>query len=170
MTNAPNEEVDIKFLTDFLFTPNGIEARRFTDIETKTGKTPDFKLFIDGIFVAYCELKSPRDDWLQEQSAKSSPEGIYGGARDDSIFNKIRKHVKKAAKQFEAIDPNCKHAHILIFLNHNDMSDKLDFFTAMNGVDIDDVPAAPRASKSARMATAWIDLVIWIDKDDCATS
>ena len=152
-------------LKERLFSPYGIKLEPFTSEEMSRGKTPDFKLILNDECVALCELKSPRDDWLDEKANEASLCKIYGGLRNDPIINKIRRHIKKAAEQFEAVDSERNLPHILLFFNHDDLSDKEDLFAAINGIYTNGIPFTPIASRAAReAAAAWIDLIIWIDE------
>jgi hypothetical protein len=65
------------------------------------GQTPDFKMDKDGTLRGYCEIKSPRDDWIFEQFA-NVPQGslsgtIVGGARPDPTFNNLARQIERAA-------------------------------------------------------------------------
>ena len=91
--------------------------QRFTDVEVGTRKTPDFRVFRDGQLVAYCEVKSPRDEWLDDQLRNVEPFQIVGGARDDPTFNRIAGLVHKAVKQLDAVNPDRKLPNIVVFVN-----------------------------------------------------
>ena len=54
----------------------------------------------------YCEVKSPRDDWLDEQLERAPPGMIVGGGRPDPTFNRIARNIVKAVKQFDAVNPD----------------------------------------------------------------
>src|SRR5262249_31410695 len=79
-----------------------VEIRR-SEFGTKPNTWPlaDTHLLGDTL-KAFCEVKSPRDDWLDDQIEAASPGQIAGGARSDPTFNRIARHVDKAASQFDA--------------------------------------------------------------------
>jgi hypothetical protein len=49
--------------------------------------------------VGFCEVKSPRDDWLDEQLEGAQAFEIRGGIRKDPTFNRIGRQIEKAASQ-----------------------------------------------------------------------
>src|SRR5579872_1448344 len=61
---GPDEEGDVKLIEELIFEPRGIVLQRFSTEEIAKGKTPDFKLIKESKLCGYCELKSPRDDWI----------------------------------------------------------------------------------------------------------
>jgi hypothetical protein len=74
MARGPNEGPDLKLVEELVFAPHGLDLQRFSHAEPVAGRTPDFRVTCDGRLVAFCEVKSPRDDWLDEQLA-SAPSG-----------------------------------------------------------------------------------------------
>ena len=47
-----------------------LTVERFSKAETRAGKTPDFRVFQNGEFLAYCEVKSsPKDQWLDDKES-----------------------------------------------------------------------------------------------------
>ena len=67
----------------------GLTATRFTQAEMQVGKTPDFRVVRGGELVAYCEVKSPNDPWLDEKLEEVPAFTIVGGARSDPTFNRL---------------------------------------------------------------------------------
>jgi len=55
----------------------------------QVGKTPDFRVVRGGELVAYCEVKSPNDPWLDEKLEEVPAFTIVGGARSDPTFNRL---------------------------------------------------------------------------------
>jgi hypothetical protein len=90
-------------------------------------------VFRDGRLVAYCEVKSPRDQWLDDQLRDAAPFQIVGGARHDPTFNRITGLVRKAVKQFDAVNPDRKLPNIVVFVNWADASHFRDLDEALTG-------------------------------------
>ncbi|MBN1841555.1 MAG: hypothetical protein JW883_04625 [Deltaproteobacteria bacterium] len=111
----------------------GLTAERFSKAETRTGKTPDFRVSRNGEFLFFCEVKSsPEDRWLDEQLREASPGELAGGARNDPIFNRLTTDVHEAVKQFDAVNKDQKYPNVLALVNHDDMcgfNDLLGIFT-----------------------------------------
>jgi len=129
---APEEEADLCVVADWL-AANGLQAARFSPAERKTGKTPDFRVYRGDQHVAFCEVKSPRDDWLDDQLAVAEPFQIVGGLRADPTFNRISGHIAKAAKQFDAVNPGRKLPNILVFVNWADANSFQDLHETLTG-------------------------------------
>ena len=60
----PTEDADIRLMQELIFQPSNVVLQRFSKQEMANGKTPDFKLMKGSELCGYCELKSPRDDWV----------------------------------------------------------------------------------------------------------
>ena len=99
------------------------------------GKTPDLRLTdANGVTVAYCEVKSPRDLWLQEQWAKALPgQRIVGGARADPIFNRIGRNLLKAAQQLGEYGPAANIPRIVVIVNRDSAATFNDLIETMTG-------------------------------------
>jgi hypothetical protein len=122
----------------------------------------------NGTIVALCEVKSPRDDWLDEQLEQASDFEIVGGARKDPTFNRIARHVQKASSQFDAANGNHAIPNILIFINHADAVGFNDLCETLNGYV--KTQTGERFITIPRIAEGWIgeartkiDLYVWID-------
>jgi hypothetical protein len=168
MARKPNEEPDLDLTDELLFADNNLQLERFDRAETLAGRTPDFRVRRDGELVAYCEVKSPRDDWLDEQLDSAAPGQIVGGARSDSTFNRIARHVQKAATQFEAVNDKRSVPNILVFINHADDGGFGDLQETLTGMfhtaKGERIPTMTHIS-NGRLGEARlkIDLYIWID-------
>lgn len=144
-----------------------VQRRRFPREEMAKGKTPDYRLRLaKGELVGFAEIKSPRDDFLDDLLEGTAGE-IVGGLRQDPIFNRIERHIKTAADQFDAVNANGEVPNIMVFVNHDDASDVRDLAETVTGyLRTDDgtqhPTMLPRAQR-VRAATAKIDLFIWID-------
>ena len=105
MADNQDEESDLQLVESFLG-EHGLGTERFTKEEMKARKTPDFKTFLGDEQFGHCEVKSPqRDDWLDKLLDEAAPGEIVGGGRKDSTFNKLSSLIKKAAEQFQSVDP-----------------------------------------------------------------
>jgi hypothetical protein len=134
MGRKPDEEPDLKLAEELIFAPRGLTVERFSHAETVAGRTPDFRVWRRGELVAYTEVKSPRDDWLDDQLDVATPMQVVGGLRQDPTFNRIARHVEKTASQFDAVNPNRDHPNILVFVNHDKASNFNDLRETLTGM------------------------------------
>ena len=117
----------------------------------------------------FCEVKSPRDDWLDEQLEQAPPGTIVGGGRSDPTFNRLASHILKAVKQFDAVNPDHSLPNVLVFVNHDDKSGYRDLSETLTGhiransgevyVTMTYIPDGLLGDKRNR-----IDLYLWIDE------
>jgi hypothetical protein len=128
------EEPDLRLAEELVFAQRGLDVQRFSRAETVAGRTPDFRVTQAGELVAFCEVKSPRDDWLKDQLAAASPGQIVGGGRPDPTFNRLARHIQKAATQFDAVNQDRIVPNILIFVNHDGDSHFGDLREVFTGV------------------------------------
>jgi hypothetical protein len=133
MARAHDEDPDLKLVEELIFAGTGLTLERFERAETLAGRTPDFRVRRGRVLVAYCEVKSPRDDWLDEQLDEAAAFEIVGGARSDPTFNRIARHVAKAATQFDAVNADRLVPNILIFVNHAHASGFADLRETLTG-------------------------------------
>jgi hypothetical protein len=107
---------------------HGLSAERFSKEETLSGKTPDFRVRKGGAIVAYCEIKAPQDaPWLDDFLRDAPPDTIVGGARPAPTLKRLARHLKKAASQLAAVNPNQTELNILAYVNHEDTTRYADF-------------------------------------------
>jgi len=59
-----DEAADLALMRRLVFKDDRIILESFSAEEMRGRKTPDCKLMKDGRLAGYCELKSPRDDWV----------------------------------------------------------------------------------------------------------
>jgi hypothetical protein len=168
MARKPNEDSDLALVEELLFAGKGLELERFDRAETLAGRTPDFRVRREGTLKAFCEVKSPRDDWLDEQLDKAQPGQIVGGARKDATFNRIARHVAKAATQFEAVNASRSVPNILVVVNHADATGFGDLQETLTGMfhttSGERIPTMRNISEGwIREARMKIDLYVWID-------
>lgn len=169
MPQRPDEEPDLKLVEELLFDGRRLRLERFDRAETLAGRTPDFKVLRDGALVAFCEVKSPRDDWLDEQLEDAKSGEVVGGARSDPTFNRIARHVAKAVTQFEAVNAKRDLLNVLAFVNHAGASgyhDLRETVTGMFHTETGDRIATMSHISDGRLKEARmkIDLYVWIDK------
>jgi hypothetical protein len=113
---------------------HGLKAERFSSEEIGQGKTPDFRIFKSGEFVAFCEAKHVQiDNWLDKELEGAQPLEIVGGMRHDPIFNRLVGHIHKAYKQFMAVNRDRNYPNVLVFVNSDRQCDNRDLVAVMTG-------------------------------------
>ena len=168
-----NEESDLELVKELVFRPRGLSVERFSKEETshKDGskKSPDFKVFFENQLSAYCEVKSPRDDWLDDKLEKAPPLEIVGGLRKDPIFNRLARLTKKAAQQFDSVNAKRTIPNILVFVNHDEMAGWPDLYEILSGYASTDKGELLNLGHGY-IANIWlgddrkkIDLYLWLD-------
>ena len=167
MPRAPSELHDLELVAEW-FATNDLHAQRFADDEVSAGKTPDFRLFRNNQHVAYCEVKSPRDEWLDDKLAGAEPFQIVGGLREDPTFNRIAGLVRKAVKQLDAVNPERRLPNIVVFVNWADASHFHDLDETLTGyLRLSDGTKAPTMFKVSegrmRDEKRRVDAYVWFD-------
>jgi hypothetical protein len=164
---SPNEHADLKLMEELIFGPNNVLLEPFSKEEMAKGKTPDFRLMKESTLRGYCELKSPRDDWVFELPADIKPGEVVSTTRRDPTSNNLARQVQSAAEQFDAVNPDHKLPNVLAIVNHAAGRSRSDLHIALTGIQ---VPDGPRlfTMKPAKQAKVWdaarrIDLFLWID-------
>jgi hypothetical protein len=117
---------------------------------------------------AYCEVKSPRDEWLDGQVDKAEPGEIVGGLRSDPVFHRLSKMIEKAAKQFDSVNPGRSVPNILAIVNHDDSSHLGDLIETLTGMFHAENgtrhPTMKHVSEGRiRDAKCRIDLYLWME-------
>ncbi len=163
MTEKSEESLVATLLQD-----HGLQPLRFSKREMRAGKTPDFRILRGSDLFAYCEVKSPRDEWLDEQLHEAEPGTIVGSVRNDPIFNRLSKMIKNAAKQFDAVNSDRTVPNILAIVNHDDSSYPGDLIETLTGMfhaeDGSRHPTLQRVSEGRIGEAKYrIDLYVWID-------
>jgi len=113
--HVTDENADKRLLRNLIFEPRRIRAEGIPEDEKKT---PDFKLLKDGTLRAYCEVKSSTDGDLFELPDDLAPGEIRVEVHKDPAIFSLARHIAKAARQFEAANPDRSHPNILIIVNH----------------------------------------------------
>ena len=164
MSRYPSEADDQKLTESLVFNPNGLTLVR---VPQGSNYTPDFQVIKNGTLVAYCELKSPRDDWLDKLLDTVKPCQIVGGARNDPTFNRIGRLTQKAADQFRTVNVTRSLPNILVFVNHDDASDFGDLIETFTGLlhaaDGRRHLTMPQVASRLEKAKKHIDVCVWID-------
>lgn len=124
-----DEDTVIRYLEERNFC-----VQRFAKPELRAGKTPDFRVSRDGLFLFYCEVKSIlKDQWLDNQLAEAVPGAIAGGARQDPVFNRLTGDIHGASQQLLAVNKDINHPNVLVFVNHDDMCGFNDLLSVLTG-------------------------------------
>jgi hypothetical protein len=166
-THKQTEAADVKLMRDLIFNPSGVVLLPFTKEEMAKGKTPDFKLMKGSELVGYCELKSPRDDWIFEFPKDTEPGENGVRTRPSPTSNNLARQIESAAEQFNAVNPDRKIPNVLAIVNHAPRRTRSDLHIAVTGIP---VPNGPRlyTLKPDRQKQVWesarqVDLFLWID-------
>ena len=164
MSRYPTEAEDQKLTEDLVFNPHGLTLLK---IPKGVNRTPDFQVMQGGVPVAYCELKSPRDEWLAEKLDETLSGQIVGGCRNDPTFNRIGRLAQKAADQFRSVNDIRSLPNILVIVNHDDASgfgDLIETFTGLfHAADGSRHVTMPQVASRLKHAKEHIDLCVWID-------
>jgi hypothetical protein len=165
---AKTESSDLALVKRLVLQPRGLSTKSFSRAERMSSKTPDLKIFCDEELLGYCEVKSPRDEWLDDLLDQAAPGQIVGGLRDDPTFNRIARNIEKAAAQLEAVNKDGSLLNVLAIVNHADANDISDLREVLegqfrsNGGEV--FPTITNISERWLGDTRFkIDLYIWID-------
>jgi len=132
MRKTYDEQPDLDLVSAYL-ADRGLSTERFSQTETQAGKTPDFRVRQAGKVLAYCEVKSPNDPWLDDLLEDAPPLTIVGGARPDPTFNRLSRLLSKADAQFTAVNPAREEFNILAYVNHDNVSSYNDLRETLTG-------------------------------------
>ena len=117
-----SEQVVKDFLSGY-----GLRSEKFDKKQLGIGKTPDFRVYINGELIFYCEVKNAQKDmWLDEKFEKAALGEIVGGLRKDPVFNRLSAHIHKARKQFDAVNKDENLPNVLACCNEDQQSGFLD--------------------------------------------
>lgn len=124
-----SEQVIKNFLSGY-----GLNSEKFGKTELGDGKTPDYRVYINGELKFYCEVKNAqKDKWLDDKLEKAGLGEIVGGLRKDPVFNRLSAHIHKARKQFEAVNREENLPNVLAFYNEDEQSGFLDLLAVATG-------------------------------------
>jgi len=112
----------------------GLISERFSKLETRSCKTPDFRVSRNGELVFYCEVKSsPKDRWLDKLLEDAVPGEVVSDFRIVPIFNRLTADIHEAVKQFDAVNKGEKHPNVLALVNHDKMCGFTDLLAVLTG-------------------------------------
>jgi large subunit ribosomal protein L30 len=159
-----DEAADAALLRELAFDPRAIVPEPYPDADRKRGKTPDFKLMKDARLSAYCEMKSPRDDYIFEMP----PDGGPAIRKNVPFYRKLGRHVRDAAQQLEAVNPDRKLPNIVAFVSHCPDIERRDLIATIAGLPVPDsnrrVPLLGRKLQEQVIEAARkVDLFLWVD-------
>jgi ribosomal protein L30 len=127
-----NETADRALIHELAFDPNNIEPELYSYAELRRGKTPDFKLFVNGDLRGFCEMKSPQDDFMFETPA----EGAVAVRENLPYHRKLGSHIRHAAKQFNAVNRHHKLPNVLAFVTHCPDIERRDLLATIAGLPV----------------------------------
>ena len=132
-------------------------------IPETVSKTPDFRICRDAEVVAFCEVKSPQDVFIErvEEAIRGSKGGISetGYGNDYRQARCIERAATKAAAQFAAVNSAHTVPNILMIVNHDTVSLYDDFSQAITG----EIGGLGRVGEAVRDKVPEIDACVWID-------
>lgn len=132
MRKTYDEQPDLDLVSAYL-ADRGLSTERFSQTETQAGKTPDFRVRQAGKVLAYCEVKSPNDPWLDDLLEDAPPLTLVGGARPDPTFNRLSRLLAKADAKFTAVNPAREELNILAYVNHDNVNSYKDLRETLTG-------------------------------------
>jgi len=112
----------------------GLLVERFSKVEMKHRRTPDFRVFSGRELAFYCEVKAAQEDeWLDQQLAKVPPGTVAGEARNDSTYNRVSGYVHSAVGQFDAVNPAVTSPNVLAIVNGDTEAGFTDLIQVLTG-------------------------------------
>jgi hypothetical protein len=163
-THPPPEEPDLERVRAY-FQDRSLSTARFSQEETQRQRTPDFKVLRRDELVAYCEVKSPYDPWLDGLVDNAAAGEVVGGTRSDPIFNRLSRHISTAAMQFRAVNSDRSSLNILAFVNHDSASHIGDLVETLTGkfvaADGEHIPTMPHMVDRLCVDRIEIDVYLW---------
>jgi hypothetical protein len=163
----PTEGADIKLMQELIFQPSDVVLQPFSKEERANGKTPDFKLMKESKLCGYCELKSPRDDWVFEFPGDIKPGESVAETRPSPTSNNLARQIESAVEQFDAVNPDHKLPNVLVIVNHAAGRTRSDLHVTVTGIQVPDGPRLytlkPDRQKQVWEAARRVDLFLWID-------
>ncbi|MET4373306.1 ribosomal protein L30 [Bradyrhizobium sp. LB12.1] len=169
-----DEEADRALMLELLFKGRDVEAVRLPEGKKKS---PDFKVVKNGELKGYCELKSPRDDWIFAAPKDLKAGEIREESREDPTAHALARVIGKATAQFDAVNPDHAQPNILVIMSHARLRGPTDLHLAIGGLPMPDggrrfllVDPNEKNFKKAfeKQQKIWndarkIDLFYWID-------
>jgi hypothetical protein len=129
-----DETADAALLRKLAFDSNQIVPELYSVAEQNAGKKPDFKLLKNGQVCAFCEMKSPKDDFAFER-----PKPNEAAIRKNLPYHrKLAGHIRKAAQQLQAVNPDHASPNILAFVTHAPEIERRDLHATIAGLTAGD--------------------------------
>lgn len=158
-----DEAADIALMRELAFDKNGIVLEPYDNAALRAGKTPDFKLLKDGQLRGFCEVKSPRDDFILE----TPPPGGVAIRPNLPFYRKLGSQIRNASEQFEAVNPDHARPNILVFVSHAPGIQRRDLIATIAGLPVEGgkplFMLGKKMQKQVIDAARKIDLFLWID-------
>jgi hypothetical protein len=169
-----DEAADEALVRQLVFNGRDVEAERLPEGKNKS---TDFKLTKNGVLKGYCELKSPRDDWIFAIPKDLKPGEVRKESREDPTAHALARAIGKAAAQFDAVNPDHLLPNILVIVSHARLRGPTDLHLAIGGMPMPDgsrrfllVDPNEKDFKKAfeKQKKLWddarnIDLFYWVD-------
>jgi hypothetical protein len=147
----------------------GLDPQPFDKADRRFSKTPDFKLFRNGILVAYCEVKSfQHDPWLDEALDAIEPEEFVNGTRPDPVYNRISNAIHIAAGHLESVNLKHERLNFMVMVNRDKHAKREDMESVLTGYwdplngEFDETHTAFSEGR-IREDKRKIDLYIWME-------
>ena len=147
----------------------GFICRRFSKAERRAGKTPDFRVYSEDKIRFFCEVKTiDKDRWLEEPVRQEPAGTVVGGMRKDPRFSRLTDDIHKAAKQFDAVNPEKKYPNVLVLVNHDSTCRFNDLLEVLTGCFLAEGGCAYPISRKfsegrIKDEKGWIHLFVWLD-------
>lgn len=127
-----DEMADAVLLRELVFDANGVVPESYGATARNKGKSPDFKLVQDGSLRGFCEMKSPRDDYIFEPPASGGP----AIRKDVPFYRKLASHIRRAVKQFDAVNPDHTLPNVLAIVSHSPDIERRDLIATIAGLPV----------------------------------
>ena len=162
-----DEAADAALLRELAFDPLAILPQPYSDADRNRGKTPDFKLMKDDLLSAYCEMKSPRDDYIFEKPADGGP----AMRKNVPFYRKLGRHVSDAVEQLAAVNPDRKVPNIVAFVSHCPDIERRDLIATISGLQVPDSNRkvfllGGKLQGQVIEAARNVDLFLWVNAKD----
>jgi ribosomal protein L30 len=162
VARVENEAADAALMRELAFDVNNITLESYSDAERNKGKTPDFKLFKEANLRGFCEMKSPGDDFVFAR-----PEDGVAIRKNLPFYRKLGSHVRYAALQFHAVNPDRILPNILAFVTHSSEIQRRDLIATIAGLPVRDgrrvFMLGRKMQEQVMNAARKVDLFLWID-------
>jgi hypothetical protein len=158
-----HQEADLRLAQQF-FAERGLQAERIVEAAEKR---PDLGVLdSDGALVAYCEVKSSQDVFVEraQDAIREAPVGQIAGiverGNTSRQYRCMERAAKKAVKQFNSINISHSVPNILIFVNRDIVSVEADFVETITGSTAE---ARDYSIVGIRSRIPEIDCYVWLD-------